>query len=87
MWVALDADSRPVAAMVAGDRSEDTARRLWAARPAEYRDEATVCTDFWSAYVAVVPSDRHAALRARCRHKVTGIDRAVGIEIHERRGA
>ena len=61
VWVALDADSRPVVAMVAGDRSEDTARRLWAARPAEYRDEATVCTDFGSAYVAVVPSDRHAA--------------------------
>lgn len=61
VWVALDADTRQVVAMVAGDRSADTARRRWAALPAGYRDEATVCTDFWSAYRAVVPSERHAA--------------------------
>ena len=47
--------------MVAGDRSEDTARRLWAALPTEYRDEAVGCTDFGSASLAVVPSERHAA--------------------------
>ena len=61
VWAAVDADSRPVVAMVVGDRSEDTARRLWAARPAGYRDRAIMCTDFWSAYLAAVPEERHAA--------------------------
>ena len=40
MWAALDADTRQVVAMVVGDRSEDTARRLWAALPAAHRDRA-----------------------------------------------
>ena len=61
VWAAVDADSRPVVAMVVGDRSEDTARRLWAALPAGYRDRAIMCTDFWSAYLAAVPEERHAA--------------------------
>ena len=47
--------------MAVGDRSEDTARRLWAALPPAYRDRAIVCTDFWSAYRAAVPEERHAA--------------------------
>ncbi len=61
VWAALDADTRPVVAMVVGDRSEDTARRLWAARPAGDRDRAVMCTDFWSADLAAVPAERHAA--------------------------
>ena len=62
-WVraALDTDTRQVVAMVVGDRSEDTARRLRAALPAGYRDRAIMCTDFWSAYLAAVPEERHAA--------------------------
>ena len=60
VWAALDAGTRPVVAMVAGDRSADTAQRLWAALPAGDRHRAIVCTDLWDAYLAVVPSDRHA---------------------------
>ena len=60
VWAALDAVTRPVVAMVAGDRSEDTARRLWAALPEAYRDRAVMCTDFWSAYLAAVPYEQHA---------------------------
>ena len=60
-WVALDAGTRQVVAMVCGDRSERTAECLWDALPDEYRDGAIVCTDFWSAYRAVVPEGRHAA--------------------------
>jgi len=59
--LALDADSRPVVAMVPGDRSEATAPCLWDALPAAYRDRATARTDFWSAYTAAVPADRHVA--------------------------
>ena len=61
MWAAPDADTRQVVAMVVGDRSEGTARRLWDALPAAYRDAAVFCTDFLPAYRAVVPAERHAA--------------------------
>ncbi len=61
VWVALDKDTRQVVAMVAGDRSERTARCLWDALPDDYRDEAIVATDFLAAYRAVVPEERHAA--------------------------
>ena len=61
VWAALDADTRQVVAMVAGDRSDHTARLLWETLPDEYRDGAIVCTDFLAQYKAVVPEDRHAA--------------------------
>ena len=61
VWAALDADTRQVVGMVVGDRSEDTARRLWDVLPRRYRDRAVVCTDFWSAYLAAIPAERHAA--------------------------
>ena len=61
IWVALDADTRQVVAMVAGDRTEATARRLWAALPDEYRDGAVVYTDYLAQYRAVIPEDRHTA--------------------------
>ena len=46
VWVALDADTRRVLAMVVGDRSATTARRLWDALPRGYRTGVTVFTDF-----------------------------------------
>ena len=61
VWAALDAGTRQVVGMVAGDRSERTARCLWDALPDGYRDGAIVCTDFLAAYRAVVPEERHAA--------------------------
>ena len=61
VWVALDATTRQVVAMVCGGRNEATARCLWDALPEAYRDGAIVCTDFLAAYRAVVPEDRHAA--------------------------
>ena len=61
VWVALDADTRQVVAMVAGDRSGATAQRLWDALPDEYRGGAVVYTDFLAQYRAVIPEGRHVA--------------------------
>ncbi len=60
VWVALDAETRQVVAMMVGDRSEYTARCLWEAVPEEYRHGATVYTDFWAAYRAVMPGGRQS---------------------------
>ena len=62
VWVALDAGTRRVLAMVAGDRSPATARRLGAALPRGYRTGVTVYTDFLAAYRVVVPRARHRAV-------------------------
>ncbi len=55
VWVALGAATRPVVGMVAGDRAEGTARRLWAAAPVLDRDGAVVYTDVRARYRAVLP--------------------------------
>ena len=62
VWVALDGDTRRALAMVVGDRSAATARRLWAALPPEYRAEAVVYTDLLASYRAALPRARHRAV-------------------------
>ena len=59
IWIALDADSREVVALVVGDRSEVTARALWLALPEIYRKQAICYTDQWEAYGAVIPQQQH----------------------------
>ena len=59
VWAALDLVSRQIVAMVVGDRSQTTAQALWDALPPDDQADALVCTDFWAAYAAAVPDDRH----------------------------
>ncbi len=59
VWVALDADTRRVLAMVLGDRSAATAQRLWRALPRGYRTGVTVYTDFLASYAVAIPKARH----------------------------
>ncbi len=61
IWVALDAATRRVVAMVAGDRSEHTARCLRDAPPGDYRAGAVVLSDSRAAYAAELPEARHVA--------------------------
>jgi insertion element IS1 protein InsB len=61
VWVALDDGTRQVVAMMVGGRDAFTAGCLWEVLPPEYRDGATVFTDFWAAYRAVIPEARHVA--------------------------
>lgn len=58
-WVALDAETRRVVAMIFGDRSEHTAQCLWDALPEAYQRGAMIFTDFWAAYGAVIPAGQH----------------------------
>jgi IS1 family transposase/transposase-like protein len=59
LWIALDVETRQVAAFEVGDRSEKTARRLWEKIPEGLRREAYFFTDFWRPYMAVIPEERH----------------------------
>lgn len=52
LWIALERSTRRVLAWVLGDRSEETAFRLWDSLPLspEQRLKGTFCTDLWRAY-------------------------------------
>ena len=59
IWIALDADSREVVALVLGDRSQVTAQALWDALPLTYRQQAICYTDEWEAYATVILAEQH----------------------------
>lgn len=63
IWIALDADSREIVALIVGDRSESSARALWQALPQAYREHAMCYTDEWEAYAAVIPAEQHRPLK------------------------
>ncbi len=50
IWIAMDARSRQIIAFHVGDRSRESARKLWESIPKNYRDKATFYTDDWQAY-------------------------------------
>jgi IS1 family transposase len=62
VWVAIDADTRDIIGCPIGDRSRESAIALWQSIPGVYRQCAKVYTDFWEAYVTVIPSKRHEAV-------------------------
>ncbi|HEY9826267.1 MAG TPA: IS1 family transposase [Stenomitos sp.] len=61
-WVTLDAETREIVGVYIGVRDEAAARQLWDSLPAVSRQCALVYTDFWRAYVSVLPSKRHRAV-------------------------
>ena len=62
VWLAIDAEIREVIGCHIGDRSRASAKALWESLPGVYRQCAKVYTDFWEAYVTVIPSKRHEAV-------------------------
>jgi insertion element IS1 protein InsB len=59
LWLAFDKESRQVVAFFVGDRSRESARRLWRRIPAAYCERATFYSDDWEAYKGVIPAVRH----------------------------
>jgi len=62
IWLALDTSTREIVGLYIGDRSEVGARKLWHSLPSVYRQCAVAYSDFWAAYVGVIPSKRHRAV-------------------------
>jgi len=59
IWVGLESGTRQVVAMVAGDRSDQTARCFRDALSDGYRSGAVVYSDLWAAYAAAIPEAQH----------------------------
>lgn len=62
IWLALDADTREIVGVYIGDRSRNSAKKLWMSIPGVYRQCAVCYTDFWEAYNEVLPSKRHQSV-------------------------
>jgi insertion element IS1 protein InsB len=60
-WLASDTETRQVIAFFVGDRSRESARRLWQRTPAVYRGRATSHSDDREAYKGVIPPARRVA--------------------------
>lgn len=58
-WIALDRKTRRIVGLYMGDRSRDSAKKLWDSLPTSYRACQLCYTDFWEAYVQVIPEDVH----------------------------
>ena len=62
VWIAIDAQTREIIGLHIGDRSAQSARKLWQSLPGIYRQCALIYTDYWESYAGVLPSKRHRAV-------------------------
>ena len=62
VWLAIDRTTREIVGCYIGDRSRESAKKLWASLPAVYRQCAIAYTDFWVSYEKVIPRKRHRAV-------------------------
>ncbi len=62
IWLAIDRDTRAIVGCFVGDRSRQSAKKLWASLPGVYRQCAVAYTDFWQSYKKVIPAKRHRSV-------------------------
>ena len=70
----MDKQTRQIIAFHVGDRSQDSAKQLWANIPDVYREQATFYTDQYAAYTGVIPAAQHKAITKSAR-KTNHIER------------
>ena len=68
IWIAMDAKSRQIIAFHVGDRSRESAKKLWNSIPEYYREKAVFYTDDWGSYKGVIPAERHRVVKGKGNH-------------------
>ena len=58
IWPAIDRDTRQIAGVAFGDRSDKTCLKLWQSPPPDYRKRAVIYSDFQESYKNIPPSKR-----------------------------
>ena len=58
----MDAETREIVGCYIGDRSGESAQKLWQSLPAVYRQCAIIYTDFYLSYPVARQSKRHRAV-------------------------
>lgn len=67
LWLAMDVRTRQALAFQVGDRSRQSAQKLWNKIPAVYREHATFYTDGYQSYQGVIPSAQHRVITKKAR--------------------
>ncbi len=62
LWLAIDRKTRLIVGAHIAGRDTSGAQGLWDNLPERYREEAYCYTDFWEAYCAVIPGEKHQAV-------------------------
>jgi len=75
IWIAMDVKSKQIIAFHVGDRSRESARKLWRSIPEIYREKATFYTDDWDAYKGVIPEKQHQIVSKQSHRKNNHIER------------
>ena len=68
IWLAIDSETRQIIAFHVGDRSRESAGKLWQLIPDRYRQKAQFYTDDWEAYKGVIPEKQHQVSKAKTNH-------------------
>ena len=58
----MDMETREIVGVYIGERSRQSAQRLWQSLPLVYRQGALCYTGFWEAYEQVIPNKQHQAM-------------------------
>jgi len=58
IWLAIDRDTRQIAGVAFGNRSDKTCLKLWRSLPPDYRKRAVIYSDFQESYKNILPSKR-----------------------------
>ena len=77
VWLAMDVKTRQIIAFHVGDRSKESARKLWNNIPRIYRQQATFYTDQYDSYEGVIPAAQHQAVN-KASGKTNPIERFNG---------
>lgn len=67
LWLAMDAVTRQAIAYYVGDRSKESAKKLWDKIPTIYQKHATFLTDGYASYQGVMPEGRHRVVSKKSR--------------------
>lgn len=59
IWLALDRDTRLIVGVYLGDRSRESARKLWESLPNKYQKYSQIYTDLWESYCEIIPPQQH----------------------------
>lgn len=59
IWIALHTQTRQIIALYIGDRSRESAKKLWEKIPTKLRETCYFHTGNWESYKTVIPEGRH----------------------------
>lgn len=67
IWIAMDGQTGQIIAFHVGDRSNQSAKKLWRKIPKTYREKAMFYTDQYECYRSIIPKQQHRAVTKNAR--------------------